>query len=397
MKKVTKALILAGLIASPVMGYAQSAPEKPGAAETGLPFDHAGHIDIGYTNLNGFGRFINNVNDRVFDFDKNAVNLHAIDLTLSKLPETGFGGLVNFTVGKDADTIAAYGTIDKSRGPANGVNKKFDVTQAFVQYASGPFTIIGGKYVTLAGAEVIKSPSNVNYSRSILFGYAIPFTHTGVRGTYKVSDALSLIAGVNNGWDAFQDPNGDKTLELGLSWAPTKTFSLAAQGYTGKEQLSNYFCAPVLACVSPQKGTRNLIDVVATYNATDKLTLVLNYDYGTQDNASLFTVTGADKAKWQGWAGYLNYQINEQWRLSARGEWFDDKDAYRTGAVEPGKTTGQKWKEATLTLAYLPTKAVEVRAEVRNDWSDQKVFLDTDAVTPKSSQRSFGLEFLYKF
>lgn len=406
MLKLTKALLLAGLITIPGIGYADSpsekAPEKPSVPEAapfmGIPgLEFSGHVDVGYTNLSGFGRFINGINDRVFDFDKRAVNLHAIDLQLSKLPENGFGGLIDVTVGKDADTIAAYGTIDKNRGPAAGVNKKFDVTQAFLQYASGPFTIIGGKYVTLAGAEVIKSPGNVNYSRSILFGYAIPFTHTGARGTYKLSDTLSLIAGVNNGWDDFQDTNSDKTVELGLSWAPTKSFALTAQGYTGKEQLSNYACAPAAACVSPQKGTRNLIDAVATYNATEQLTLVLNYDYGTQENAALFTASGASKAKWEGWAGYANYQINEKWRGSLRGEWFNDKDGYRTGAVEPGKTVGQKWKEVTLTLAYLPTKNVELRAEVRADRSDQKVFLDRDAVTPQSSQRSFGLEAIYKF
>jgi len=39
---------------------------------------------------------------------------------------------------------------------------------------------MAGKFVTLAGSEVIWSPSNSNFSRSILFG-AIPFTHTGVR------------------------------------------------------------------------------------------------------------------------------------------------------------------------------------------------------------------------
>lgn len=361
-------------------------PEKPGAAPGGLPFDHSGHIDIGYTTLTGSGRFINNINNRVFDFDRNAVNLQAIDLTLSRLPENGFGGLVNFTAGKDADTIAAYGTIDKSRGPANGVDKKSDVTQAYAHYATGPLMVIAGKYVTLAGAEVIKSPSNANYSRSILFGYAIPFTHTGVRGTYKLSDTFSLTAGVNNGWDDFNDTNGDKTIELGLSWAPDKSFALAAQGYSGKEQVSNYACAPASACVSTQKGTRNLIDLVTTYTATDQLTLVLNYDYGSQGNA---TPTGT--AKWDGWAGYANYQINDTWRLSLRGEYFNDRDGYRTAGI------GHKWKEATVTVAYLPTKKVELRGEIRGDRSDQAVFLATDRITPKSSQSSFGLEAIYKF
>jgi len=47
---------------------------------------------------------------------------------------------------------------------------------------------------------VIWSPSNANYSRSLLFG-SVPFTHTGVRGTFAVGDTLNLIAGINNGWD----------------------------------------------------------------------------------------------------------------------------------------------------------------------------------------------------
>ena len=36
-----------------------------------------------------------------------------------------------------------------------------------------------GKFVTPIGAEVIESQDNWNYTRSILFGYAIPFYHLG--------------------------------------------------------------------------------------------------------------------------------------------------------------------------------------------------------------------------
>ena len=36
-----------------------------------------------------------------------------------------------------------------------------------------------GKFVTSAGAEVIESKDNWNYSRSLLFAYAIPYWHFG--------------------------------------------------------------------------------------------------------------------------------------------------------------------------------------------------------------------------
>ncbi len=363
----------------PAPADAKPAEAPPPAIFSIGGFDLTGHVDVGYSHLSGAGKFVSGLNDRVFDFKRNEAMFHALDLQLAKTPDEGFGGLLDVTIGKDADTIAAYGTISKSKGPANGANHYFDVTQAYVHFGAAPLTIIAGKYVTLAGAEVIKSAADVNYSRSILFGYAIPFSHTGVRATWKMSDSLSLIGGVNQGWDAVSDPNNDKTVELGATYAPSKEMSFVAAYYGGKELLANY------PKIGPS-GMRNLVDVVGTFTLSEPLTLVLNYDYGTQDKAAF----DGGKAKWQGLAAYLNYQINEQWRVSLRAEYFDDKDGYRTGVA-------QKWKEGTVTLAYLPSKAWEIRAEFRADKSDKDAFLKSDGVTATDTQRSFGLEVLYKF
>jgi len=66
------------------------------------------------------------------------------------------------------------------------------------------------------------------------------------------------------------------------------------------------------------------------------------------------------------------------------------KDGYRTGVV-------QKWKEGTVTVAYLPAKAWEVRGEYRADKSDKSAFLKSDGVAVTDKQQSFGIEVLYKF
>lgn len=386
MQELQTRLVCAGFLAASLGAFAQTPPaEKMPTEAPPQPvfsiggFDLTGHVDVGYTNLKGSGKFVSGINSRVFDFDRNETSLHAIDLQLARLPEAGFGGMIDLTVGKDADTVAAYGTIDKNRGPANGVDKRFDVTQAHVHFATGPLTVIAGKFVTLSGAEVIKSAADVNYSRSILFGYAIPFTHTGVRATYRLSDTLTLVGGVNQGWDAFEDTNSDKTIELQAGIAPSKSMSFLFTGYSGKERVTNY-------PKSEANGTRNLLDVVATFSPAEPLTLVLNVDYGTQEGGS----ASGGKARWQGVAGYANYQFSDRWRLVIRAEYFDDKDGYRTGIV-------QKWKEATATLAYLFDKNFELRAEVRGDRSDKEAFLKSDRVTPDKNERSFGLEVLYKF
>lgn len=368
--------ILAALFASasihaqPSEPHAQTAPEGTGG---GLEF--SGYVDASYNRLSQSNAFTSGTANRVFDVREKGVALQQAAATLALQPKQGVGGLINVTAGRDADIINAYGL-------GLGKRNKVDLTQAFAQYATGPLTVIGGKFVTMAGAEVIKSPANPNFSRSILFGYAIPFTHTGVRATYAVDDALSVMAGVNNGWDAFKDTNGAKTLELGMAYAPSKAYSLGAQAYTGKERVGG------LVNTGPE-GTRSLIDLVGSFNVTDKLNFVVNYDYGIQKNAPLGR-GGTGTAKWSGLAGYANYQLTDQWRLSGRAEYFDDKDGYRTGVV-------QKWKEATVTVGYLPTKALELRAEVRADLSNVASFVDRSRRGSSKSQRSFGLQAIYSF
>jgi hypothetical protein len=181
-------------------------------------------------------------------------------------------------------------------------------------------TVIVGKLISLAGAEVIASSSDTNASRSILFGYAVTFTHTGVRATYDATDTVSLMAGVNNGWDQVADMNADKTIELGFTAAPSKKFSLAGVYYAGNE-LAGGNASPL---VQTSNGNRQLFNLVGTLNATEQLSFVLEYDNGSQANASLANGT-TGTAKWDGLAAYVNYQFNEKWRTSLRSEYMNDK------------------------------------------------------------------------
>lgn len=384
MRKRVLSVSVAAAVALPAIALAQqpasSVPAKPSIPTMHQMFEASeiavnGYLDMAYTHLSGTGLFTSAVPNRVFDTDRSAFILNQAAITFAKQPKEGFGGLVNLTAGKDADVVAPF--------DANpGATSKFDVTQAFAHYASGPLMLIAGKFVTSAGAEVIKSTTNVNYSRSILFGYAIPFTHTGARATYAVSDMFSLIGGVNNGWDNLRETNTQKTTELGISAAPIKDLSLTVMNHRGTERVGG------LTLAGPE-GNRNLIDAVATYAASDKLSFTVNYDNGSQKNAATVAPSGNDTAKWSGIAGYVTYQINDMWRLALRAETFNDKDGYRTGVV-------QKWKEGTITLAYLPSKSIELRGEVRGDRSDVASFVKTDGSAGKS-QNSFALQALYKF
>ncbi len=297
--------------------------------------------------------------------------LTASGITEAFQPKEGFGALVNIAAGEDMKILnAAEGSSPNT----------FDVVQAFAQYAAGPLTVIAGKYVTLAGAEVIAPTGNANFSRSLLF-FAEPLTHTGIRATYAASDTLNFVAGVNNGWNySSLSTSGSKTAEVGLAWTPSKTFSLAAQAYVGKDPIFD--------------AQRTLVDAVVTYSATDALTLVLSYDWGKQEQHT----AGDPTLDWNGVAFYTNYALNDQWRVSLRLEYLDDKEGFVSGLVG----TPQKLKEGTLTFGYAPAKSFELRIEARYDKSDKATFvrsISTDANSNPfaDSQTGFALQGVYKF
>jgi hypothetical protein len=365
-KNLLNSLILSAL-AAPGLVMAADAPAVPTLSSileaSGVAV--TGDIDVAYSKLSGTGAFTSGTPDRVFDYAHNSFTTQAVDLMVAKTPAEGFGGTVELTMGKDATAIVSSGA----------TASQLDVTQAFAQYASGNSTTIAGKFATLAGSEVIKASGNTNFSRSILFGYAIPFTHTGVRSTYKVSDAVTLIGGLSNAWDSAADTNAQKTVELSAALTPAKNFTLLAAYYSGAEY----------STVTSTTGTRTLLDLVATFTVSDSLNFVLNYDTASQDDA----VTVGSKAKWSGLAAYANYQISEPWRVSVRAETFKDADGFRTGVV-------QTWKEATVTVGYAASKNTELRGEIRKDTSDVAAFAYSDGVARKA-QNSVALEAVYKF
>src|SRR5438445_6527811 len=328
MKKLILASAVSALFAAPATVLAQAKPAPVPTLDKILEasgISVSGYIDAGYSHSD---RSQAAFTTRVFDTQNNSFGLNQFGLTVAKQPKEGFGGLVNLTVGRDAQFIHSF---PEANPVAPTTTSMFDITQAFAQYAGGPLTVIAGKFVTLSGTEVIASPGNNNVSRSILFG-AIPFTHTGLRATWALSDTVSLIAGVNNGWDQLTDANKGKTLELGATLNPIKPLNITVSGYSGKEVVT-----PGGATVP--EGTRTSINAVASYTIIDPLSVGLEVLNVSQDN----TVAGNAKGKYNGVAGYVSYMFAPKFRGVLRAESFDDKDGIRFG------TTSTKYKEVTLT------------------------------------------------
>ncbi len=379
MKKLLIATAVSAAFAAPTLALAQAA-RAPTLSQVldASGISVSGYLDAGYSYANRnveLGGF----SDRVFDSQNNSFSLHQFGLQVAKQPSRGFGGVVNITAGSDAQAIHAFPETTA------GAGSMFDITQAYGQYAMGSLTLMAGKFVTLAGSEVIWSPSNNNFSHSILFG-AIPFTHTGVRAGYAVSDIVTLYGGINNGWDQLTDANKGKTIELGATIIPIRPLTINVTGYFGQES-AGAKGAPAAAPV-PQ-DQRQLLNVVATYTINNRMSAGGEILSVTQDRA-------AGSAKYNGLAGYFTYNLNREWRVAARAEMFDDKNGFHFAPAAPFATSDTKYKEVTATLAYLPNSSVELRGEIRGDQANNAVFRNSDGSTAKTLQ-TLAFQGIYRF
>jgi hypothetical protein len=345
------------------------------------------YIDTAY--IYNFNNPKGNTNQlRVFDTDANSLMINLAQVYLERTPTTdgGYANLVGFRV------KLSFGDDPNVFQEGLGADH-FDLQEAFLHILAPVgkgLDIYIGKFVTLAGAEVIESKDNFNYSRSLLFGFAIPFTHTGLRFHYAIAP-FDFTLGVNNGWDDANDNNKGKTVEvrIGLTHG---IFSIGVVDYVGPEQPDN------------NSNFRNLVDVVATLTPINKLTLVANFDYGVEQNVTNPDINLQDQnVSWWGIAGYVVYDLTDMVRLALRGEYFDDVDGARTASATtvpiPG---GKKYWEITPTLqlkpfaSYKPFDNFIVRLEYRHDQSNTAVFQKSDGDLRKFED-TIAAEFMYYF
>ncbi len=306
----------------------------------------------------------------VFDTNSETFGVGVFELSVKNdAVKTGDAGFrVDVTAGSSVPRVS------HSAGLQSG---DLDIQQAYVSYLiplGDGLKIDAGKFVTPAGYELIDGYDgfNDNFSRSFLFGYAIPFTHTGVKASYSFNDLLSAQFMLVNGWDNTIDNNGGKTIGAQLTTLPTEGMTLTLCGITGPEKTDN------------SADYRSLIDFIGAYTVNDLVTVGCNLDYGCEEHATVEQST----ASWFGVAGYFRLNISDLFSAVVRAEQFEDRDGIRT-------LTPQILKEITLTPEFRPAEHVVLRADIRLDKSDREVFLKGN--TLKSTQGILGFNMIYLF
>lgn len=335
----------------------------PAAAPTPAPspapvwsigsLDFSGLIDGYYSyNANRPGNTANGQTNDLYNFNDKTdqFNLAMAKLTINHNPNP---------VGVHADLI--FGRANAIIHPSTDKDTDNYIEQAYISALPPKWhgtEIDFGQFVTSAGAEVIEAMNDWNYSRSLLFSWAIPYYHFGLRTSTPVTKSWTAGLQVVNGWNNVVDNNGGVTIGLTSLYTKPK-YNWALNYYVGPENNNT------------QKAYRNLIDTTLNLTPTAKFSAYLNYDYGQNRTDATFTVA-EDSAHWQGFAIAGNYQVTTANSFAIRGEYFDDNQGFATG-------TAQKLKEVTGTYQYKWSQGLLARVEVRHDWSNEPFFHKGDA------------------
>ena len=382
----------------------QPASEPVGLTNPPAAADEAPKISIssllGPVTLSGFG-------DVYYGYDANHPGNNQSGLRFFDAPTNGFAfNMAELILDKPPDATspdsrlgyhvsAGYGQAAKIVNGSDapfGDGSNFFLKEAYVSYLAPVgkgLTVTVGKFVTNAGAEVIESNANWNYSRSLMFYYSIPYFHFGAKAAYTFNPKWSVNASLVNGWNNTNIshttvPNGFNSSGLtyggSVIYTPNKAWALT----------ENYYGGPVIIS-SNADGTltsnnwKHLSDTVIGYTLNSKWAFQINGDYGA-------LVISPKNLTWWGVAPYAKYTFSPKANFALRYEYYDDAEGL-TGLLFgiPGAA-----QEVTATYSYNLTSGLLVRGEYRYDFAQQPIFQSGPAKFVKEQNTAY-LSFVYSF
>ena len=192
------------------------------------PVEFSGLVD-GYYSYNSNHPVSRQNQLRNFDFNANQFSLNMAKLSLSHSPDP-IGFQVDFGFGRAFDVIHA-----SEQAPQ--IFQYLEQVYVSVKPAQAKgFEVDFGEFVTSAGAEVIETNNDWNYSRSLLFSWAIPYYHFGLRTSMPLTKSFTAGFQVVNGWNNIEDNNSGKTIAVtGVYTKPKFTWSNTLLRWAGED------------------------------------------------------------------------------------------------------------------------------------------------------------------
>jgi hypothetical protein len=332
-------IALAALVVAPLAAHA--ADEAPALKLSGMvdsyytiyPTETQDYVSptLGYTSASGFNLNFAKVT-AAYDTDKAGFRL-----------DLGFG--------PEGQLISTG--IDPNTGDGNG--SRIFVQQAYASMKFSAFTVEFGRFVTPAGFEVYEAKDNWLYTKGLIFNFAVPTAHEGLRVAVPLGEGLTATAYLVNGSDLWSN-------DVGLTGSPYKTGALNL--VYSKDSTT----AAVTGFYGYIPGTDGeaayLVDAVIT-QGFGMLSLNVSGDYGSTFNAALgdsstyYAVGASAKAD----LGMLS--------VVGRAEYFSDEDDVRGTGTD-------SLTSLTAGVIYPVGTHSQLRLEGRYDMAGDDIYGSTE-------------------
>jgi hypothetical protein len=391
--------------ASPTTTPAEVKAEEPAAEaeDTDGKFSFSGYFDTYYfMNFNkpasrnnlgmsgiarGFDRYVGQ-----FQLGMLMTRMQYSYKSVELVGEVGWGPNVEYG-SYGSDVRYKWGTV-----LANNTMTAIAIKQAYINLkASDKLTLTAGQFGTHIGYELIDAPLNFHYSINNTFNAGIPFYHLGLKGTYAFSDKVSLMAGLVNGTDNINDNNRGKSVIAQLFVSPAEGFNIYLNTIQGNE-------ANARGDGSDTTSYFGVLDLVATYQVTDRFGLAFWGMYGTLKGEFQGGSYTEKALHWSGVNLYATYKFSDLFTFGVRAEHFDNEDGARA-LLTNGLGTSVNTFTFTGNFNIADGKLM-LKPELRLDDFDKvegpgnegsQQFMDDNGTFTKNSQTTFGMAAILKF
>ncbi len=224
----------------------------------------------------------------------------------------------------------------------------------------------GGIFLSHIGMEGFISRDNPTYTRSLVADYS-PYYQSGIKLTWQATPTITAQLDVVNGWQIISESNSAKSAGVRLDYTPSSSTVFSYYNYLGDEAPDSV----------RGRRWRFFNGVGAKSNLTERLQLLANVDYGTQESG-----TGSGRSNWYGGTLIGRYQATPTVAVIGRVERYDDEDQT---IIATGLPDGFRANGGSFGIDVMPASRMLWRTEVRGFRTTRAVFPTRDCAPSRNN------------
>jgi len=216
-----------------------------------------------------------------------------------------------------------------------------------------------GIFASHIGFESAISKDCWSLTRSMLADNS-PYYESGVKISYTTDDSKWFLSGlILNGWQHIQRPDGNNSLAFGtqITFTPNSNLTLNYSTFIGNDK------------VDIVKQMRYFHNVYGIVHFSDNLHVTAGFDYGLEQKEK----GSSDYNSWYSPVVIVKVNVNNQWSVSARGEYYVDENGV---IIATGTENGFQTSGFSLNVDYKIRENALWRMEGRTLKSKDNIFND---------------------